>query len=225
VERVTLSLMSAPAPARKRLTAEERRGAILDSAGEVFAQRGYHGSSIDDIARNAGISKALIYEHFDSKQELYASLLEENAGELFRRLAAAVPEAEEGGAARLASGLDAFFGFVEERRDAWRMLFREAADPEVAAAVGRVVAQVTTVVAALIAEDPGADARVEEEAEPDEAIEMLAQMIVGAMQTIANWWADHQEVSREQIVSEAMDFAWLGLDRVARGERWRDLHG
>jgi AcrR family transcriptional regulator len=213
------------APTRKRLSAHERRTAILASAGEVFAQRGFHGSSIDDIARSAGISKALIYEHFGSKQELYASLLEQHAGELFERLAAAVPEAEVGGAARLAAGLDAFFGFVEERRDAWRMLFRDAADPDVAAAVNRVVAQVTTVVAALIAEDPGAAARRDEEAEPEDGIEMLAQMLVGAMQTVANWWADHQEVSREQIVAEAMDFAWLGLDRVARGERWRDLPG
>ena len=217
--------MSTPTPTRKRLSARERRATILASAGEVFAGRGFHGSSIDDIARSAGISKALIYEHFASKQELYASLLEQHAGELFERLAAAVPEAEVGGATRLAAGLDAFFGFVEERRDAWRMLFREAADPEVAAAVNRVVAQVTTVVAALIAQDPGAEARQDEEAEPEEAIELLAQMLVGAMQTVANWWADHQEVPRDQIVAEAMDFAWLGLDRVARGERWRDLHG
>jgi AcrR family transcriptional regulator len=214
--------MSTRAPAKKRLTAQQRRAEILASAGEVFAQRGYHQSSIDDIARTAGISKALIYEHFASKQQLYTSLLEQHAGELFGRLAAAVPQAEEGGAARLASGLDAFFAFVEERRDAWQMLFREATDPEVAAELGRIVSQVTAVVAALIAEDPGAGARGDEEAEPDEAIDILAQMLVGAMQTVANWWADHQEVPREQIVAEAMDFAWLGLDRLARGERWRD---
>jgi hypothetical protein len=136
-----------------------------------------------------------------------------------------VPQAEEGGAARLAGGLDAFFAFVEERRDAWRMLFREATDPEVAAELGRVVSQVTAVVAALIAEDPGASGRGDEEEEPDQAIDILAQMLVGAMQTVANWWADHQEVPREQIVAEAMDFAWLGLDRLARGERWRDAAG
>jgi AcrR family transcriptional regulator len=214
--------MSAPAPARKRLTAEQRRAEILAAALEVFAQRGYHQSSIDDIARAAGVSKALIYEHFASKQELYASLLEQHASELFERLAAAVPQAEEGGEDRLAGGLDAFFAFVEERRDAWRMLFREASDPEVAAVLGRVVSQVTAVVAGLIAEDPGARKRTDDQAEREEGIQMLAQMLVGAMQTVANWWADHQEVPRERIVTVGMDFAWLGLDRLARGERWRD---
>ena len=78
---------------RKRLTGEERRVAILDSALAVFAERGYHASSIDDIAREAGVSKALIYEHFASKQDLYAELLEQHAGDLFSALAEAISEA------------------------------------------------------------------------------------------------------------------------------------
>ena len=45
-------------------------------------------------------------------------------------------------------------------------------------------------------------------------------MLVGAVQTMANWWADNREVPREQLVESAMDFAWLGLDRLSRGERW-----
>ena len=45
-------------------------------------------------------------------------------------------------------------------------------------------------------------------------------MLVGAVQSVANWWADHSEVPREQLVDTAMDFAWLGLDRLSRGERW-----
>ena len=75
---------------RKRLTGEERRAAILDSALAVFAERGYHASSIDDIAREGGVSKALIYEHFASKPDLYAELLEHQAGQLFSALAEAI---------------------------------------------------------------------------------------------------------------------------------------
>jgi AcrR family transcriptional regulator len=54
-------------PARRRLSATDRRAAILDSALQVFSGRGYHAASIDEIAQEAGISKALIYEHFPSK--------------------------------------------------------------------------------------------------------------------------------------------------------------
>ncbi len=205
-------------PTRRRLTAEERRAGILDAALAVFSARGFHSSSIDDIAREAGISKALIYEHFESKQELYADLLERNANELFERLASALAGVEvESGAARLATGLDAFFAFVEERRDAWRILFRDVVDPETSAVLGRMVEQVTAVVAALIAQDPGAQARDEQN---DQAIRVLAQMLVGGVQSVANWWAEHPEVAREQAVEMVMDFAWIGLDRLSRGERW-----
>ena len=135
---------------RKRLTGEERRAAILDSALAVFAERGYHASSIDDIAREGGVSKALIYEHFESKLQLHVSLIEMHADELFDRVAAAAapgPDAAE----RLEAGLDAVFTFVEERRGAWRMLFREAADPETAAVLDRVTTGVAALVAELIA--------------------------------------------------------------------------
>ena len=207
------------APPRRRLSAEERRAAILDAALAVFSARGYHPSSIDDIAREAGISKALIYEHFDSKQGLYADLLERNAAELFQRLETAIGAVQaDSGAARLATGLDAFFAFVEERRDAWRILFRDVADPETATVLDRVLEQVTGLVAALIAEDPGARAMTDEDA--DQAIRLLAQMLVGSVQSVANWWAEHREVPRAQIVEMVMAYSWLGLDRLSRGERW-----
>lgn len=204
---------------RKRLSGEERRAAILDSALSAFAERGYHASSIDDIARGGGISKALIYEHFSSKQELYAELLEQHANELFARLAAAIAEAGSAGSARLAVGLDAFYRFVEEHRVAWRMLFRDATDAEVVMVLDRIVAQVTGVVAVLIAEDPGARAAGDASTR-EQAIQMLAHMLVGSVQSLANWWADHQEVPRAQIVEMTMDYAWLGLERLSRGERW-----
>ena len=208
---------------RKRLSGEERRAAILDSALAVFAERGYHATSIDDIAREGGVSKALIYEHFDSKQKLYEELLEQHAGELFERLAAAMEEAGDSGAARLAIGLDAFYRFVEEHRVAWRMLFREASDPEMVAVLERIVAQVTGVVAALIAQDPGARSSDVDEAAREEGIEMIAQMLVGSVQSLSNWWADHQEVPRERILEMTMDYAWLGLERLSQGECWVPL--
>jgi AcrR family transcriptional regulator len=205
---------------RKRLSGEERRAAILEAALAVFAERGYHASSIDDIARKGGVSKALIYEHFASKQQLYAELLGQHAGELLERLAAAMDEADSTGSDRLASGLDAFYRFVEEHRVAWRMLFRDANDPEMAAVLDRIVEQVTGVVAALIAQDHGAGVSPGEKSGREHGIQMLAQMLVGSVQSLANWWADHQEVPRERILEITMDYAWLGLERLSRGERW-----
>jgi AcrR family transcriptional regulator len=206
---------------RKRLTGEERRAAILDAALAVFADRGYHASSIDDIARGGGISKALIYEHFASKQDLYAELLEQHAGELFAALAEAISEAGRSASARLAVGFEAFYGFVEEHRVAWRMLFREATDPEAVAVLDRITAEVTAFVAGVIAEDPGVTGREDDPREREHAVQVIAQLLVGALQSLASWWADHQELSRERIVEMTMDFVWLGLQRLGQGERWQ----
>jgi AcrR family transcriptional regulator len=206
---------------RKRLTGEERRAAILDAALSVFADRGYHSSSIDDIAREGGVSKALIYEHFASKQGLYAELLEQHAGVLFSGLSEAISEAGRSAPARLEVGFDAFYRFVEEHRGAWLMLFREATDPEAVAVLDRITAEVTNFVASVIAEDPGARRNDDDPVTREHGVQVIAQLLVGAVQSLATWWSDHQELPRERIVEMTMDVAWLGLQRVSQGERWQ----
>ena len=111
-------------PPRKRLSAEDRRSAILDAALEIFSRRGYNGASIDDIAQAAGISKALIYEHFPSKKDLHVSLLERHTQEIFVRLAQTA-DTDDPGEVRLRNGVDAFLLWVETHPKAFRLLFRD----------------------------------------------------------------------------------------------------
>jgi AcrR family transcriptional regulator len=198
--------MAAPVP-RRRMPAPLRREAILAAAEEVFARSGYHGAALDDIAQAAGISKALIYEHFASKRELHASLVNAHVEEIFQRLQASAAT-DRPGEDRLRGGIDAFLSFVEEHREAWRALFRDAADPEVGDVIDRVQAQATAVIAALIAADPDAPH------ESEQVIEMHAALLSGAVQSLANWWHDHQDVPRASLVNRAMDFCWVGLDRL-----------
>jgi AcrR family transcriptional regulator len=189
-----------------------RREAILVAAEEVFARSGYHRASLDDIAQAAGISKALIYEHFASKRELHASLVHAHVEEIFRRLQAN-HEAGTTGEERLRGGIDAFLAFVEEHRDAWRALFRDASDPEVSDMIERVQAQGTAVIAGLIAADPDAPH------DHPRTIEMHAALLSGAVQSLANWWHEHQDVPRHALVGRAMDFCWVGLERLREGVR------
>ena len=201
---------------RLRLSAPQRREAILDAALLVFSERGYHGSSIDEVARAAGISKALIYEHFAGKQDLHLSLVALYAEELFGRLAASAAPGVDA-EVRLRRGVDAFLGFVEQHRTAWKALFRDAADPELGEVLARFDTQATGVIAQLILAEPAA----QEAPDPDRdvAIEMLARQLSGAVQSLANWWFDHQAVPRAALLDSVMAFAWIGLQRVRDGER------
>ena len=204
-------------PRRRRLSAYERRRAILEAAQDVFAGRGYHGSSIDEIAHAAGISKALIYEHFPSKKDLHASLLDMHVAELFERLAASAAT-DEPGEIRLRNGIEAFLGWVEERRAAFRMVFRDSVDPEVADVLRGLQDQTTAAVAALMATEPLSR---RDEREGLRGVHMMAQQLTGAMQSLALWWDDNPDVPRDAVVDVAMDFCWLGLQRVVHGDRTR----
>src|SRR6202023_1245 len=104
---------------------------------------GYHETSLETVAERAGISKALIYEHFASKRELHGALLETYVRELLARVTSGTAAAEPG-EERLRAGVDAFLLFVEERRGAWRMLFRNVGDPEIAEWLARLQAEAAT---------------------------------------------------------------------------------
>src|SRR3954467_10380613 len=114
--------MAAPPKPRRRLSAEERREHILGAGMEVFAERGYQEASMAEIARAAGITPAVIYDHFQSKAELQITLLESQTDELLAYVGSAVVNAPEERSVRMRIGVDAFFAFVEEHPYAWRML-------------------------------------------------------------------------------------------------------
>jgi AcrR family transcriptional regulator len=203
-------------PTRKRLSAEDRRSAILDAALEVFSRRGYHGASIDEIAGAAGISKALIYEHFPSKKELHVSLLERHTQEIFVRLAQTA-DTKEPGEVRLRNGVNAFLEWAETHRDAFRLLFRDTFEPDVADVLERLQNQATGAIAALMASEPALQAAPHDEADLALSIEAMAQQLSGGVQSLAIWWQSHPDIEREWLVDRVMDYAWFGLKRVRSG--------
>ena len=208
---------TAKAP-RPRMAAADRRELILEASRECFAEGGYHQTSLGDIAERAGVSKALLYEHFASKRELHAAMLEAHVHELIERINEALVDADPG-EGRLRAGLEAFFTFIEERRGASAILLRNTGDPDVAEWLSRLREAIGVQVVALMTEE--AEQLIREDPELRGAIEMIAQQQIGAIQSLADWWGEHREVPKEAVIQTAMDFAWLGMERVSSGERWQ----
>ena len=108
----------------RRLSAAARREVIELAASEVFAEHGYHGASINEIASRSGVSPPVVYDHFESKQELYKRLLErhqEDLLELWRVQLAGDDPPEQ----RIRRALNAWFEYIEAH-PAWLMVFRSA---------------------------------------------------------------------------------------------------
>lgn len=203
---------------RKRLSADTRRELIEASASEVFAERGYRGGSIAEIARRAGVSAPVVYDHFPSKADLYRHLLERHFAELRQIWRDNLPGPEPTGE-RIGRAVDAWFAYAEEHPFAGRLLFRESvADPEVRAIHEEVASASRDEVLTLFSSEPGAEKLIGARAEA--GLEMVWVVLRGVLQGLAVWWADHPEVPREQVVATAMNSLWLGFERVRGGETY-----
>jgi AcrR family transcriptional regulator len=208
----------AEGPPRKRMTAEARREVIEQAALEVFAERGYHGASVDEIARRSGVTPPVVYDHFASKLDLHKRLLERTRDELlemWREHLAGDQPAEE----RIPRALDAWASYVQEHPYAPRMFFHETTgDPEIQAIHAEVQAQARVALGAILGREPGAD-KVAGSAD-QEALEMAAEVMRAGLTGLAIWWNEHPDVPRERIVATAINAIWIGFERVRRGETW-----
>jgi AcrR family transcriptional regulator len=198
------------------MTAAARRELIERAATELFAERGYHGAAMDEIARSSGVSVPVLYDHFSSKQELHRRLLERHFAELrsiwAQHFAVDAPPEQ-----RMARAFDAWFAYVQTHPYACRMLFRETtADPEVEAIHRDVAARSRDALLPLLANEAGAAAT----AGSADALEMLWEVVRAVLQGLALWWYEHREVPRELVVATAMNTLWLGFERLGRGELW-----
>ncbi len=199
---------------RRRLSSADRRELILAGAMEVFAARGYEAASMSEIARAAGITPAVIYDHFPSKARLQIELLEGQTAELLTFVAGALAQAPASAQARMRAGVNAYYRFVQEHPFAWRMLFRDPpSDPEVAVAYERLERQATAAIALFI--QAGAGDALDAEQNPAQTIETFAELLKTAQNGLAAWWYEHPEVPREEIVQRLLDFCWTGLERVS----------
>src|SRR5215468_6927104 len=104
-----------------RLPAEQRRTQLLSVAVEVFGERGFHATSMDEIAEAAGVTKPVLYQHFPSKRALYVELLEDGGRQLLTALAEETGRAGSG-RERTELGFRAYFQFAVDNRAAFRLL-------------------------------------------------------------------------------------------------------
>jgi AcrR family transcriptional regulator len=187
------------------MRAPERREQLLQVARKVFAQRGYHTVTMDDVATEAGITKPILYDHFPSKRDLYRGLLEADLATLQRKIEAAL-ESSPGNRERIRASFQAYFDFVDEEGEGFRLLMKEAvgAEEEFRDLVGRfrddVLAAVTEV---MIRESQGRLSRKE--------AEDVALGLIGMAETVAQHEPGRSKRERRKTVETLVRLAWRGI--------------
>jgi len=195
--------------ATRRLTAEARRAQLLSVAREVFAEDGYPGAAMEKIAQRAGVTKPVLYQHFEGKKELYLALLDSDMSRLLAQVSGAIESAQDN-PSRIRKGLAAYFNYIEANVDSFRLLFRETmgADPEFRESIDRFHDAAATSIGAIISDETGKSL---------ELAELLARGIMGMSEAAATWWLDRkQEIEKAELVESLAELAWRGLAALPR---------
>ncbi|MFL6142351.1 MAG: TetR/AcrR family transcriptional regulator [Labedaea sp.] len=187
-----------------RLPRNARRAQLLAAAQDIFAANGYHAAAMDEIAERAGVSKPVLYQHFPGKLELYMALLDTHVDELIRRVDDAMASTTDN-KVRVRNAVGAYFDFVDEESQAFRLVFESdlRGEPAVQDAVERATEASVRAITATITADAGLDV---------ERARLLAVGLVGVSQVTARaWLADKRPVPKEEAVALISNLAWKGI--------------
>jgi AcrR family transcriptional regulator len=189
-----------------RLPAARRRRQLLDVALRVFAERGFHDASMNDIAVAAGVTKPVLYQHFTSKRELFSELLTDVGRDLQEKITKAVAAAE-GPREMVELGFKAYFDYVYRHRNAFQLFYggSMARDEEFADVINQTESAVAGLVAGLIEiEGLSADQR-----------KVLGHGIVGMIEGASiHWLKSGSEADPDVLAHQLADLAWRGLRGV-----------
>ncbi|MHB8512816.1 MAG: TetR/AcrR family transcriptional regulator [Actinomycetota bacterium] len=193
---------------RRRLSAQARRAQLISVAREVFVADGYDGAAMEQIATRAGVTKPVLYQHFESKKELYLALLEEDMAELQGLVERALDEARSN-RERIQRSLAAYFEFIEANEGSFHLLFRETlgAEPDFKQVIERFRDSVAARIGKIIAEDALL---------PVDESELLARGVMGMGESAAQWWLERGSVDKTKVLKDLSELAWRGLSGLPR---------
>jgi AcrR family transcriptional regulator len=195
-----------------RMTGKERREQLLDVGRSLFAERGFDGTSVEEIAARAGVSKPVVYEHFGGKEGLYAVVVDREVG----RMLDMVTNALTGDDPRLLlqQATLAMLTYVEDQADGFRILVRES---PVGLEKGGGFATIISDIASQVEHILGRQFKArgfETKLAP-----LYSQALVGMVALSGQWWLDQRKPKRDEVAAHLVNLAWNGLSRLEQKPR------
>lgn len=196
--------MSNPGNAvRRRMSGPERRRQLLDVGRATFAERGLDGTSMEEIAARAGVSKPVVYEHFGTKDGLYRVVVDEEMARLENVIAESISKGRA--RARIERAVLGLLTYVEEHTDGFTILARDpGSNTGFATLLGNATGRVSHILGAAFTR-----------AGLDESPAVLySQALVGMVSQTAQWWLDErtrQGLDKETVAAHIVNLCWNGL--------------
>jgi AcrR family transcriptional regulator len=187
-----------------RLPAASRRRQLLAVAKEVLGDRGFHQTTMAEIAAAAGVTKPVLYQHFSSKRDLYTAVLRDAGNQLQEAINEANDRAESP-REQVELGFEAYVRFVQEDPNGFRLLFSSTSRrDEEWAAIGE---SVTNSIAETAA------ARIQVEGMSPSHRRVLARGLIGMAEGMMRYWhsGDVDGLDFDDLLADLQTLAWRGL--------------
>jgi AcrR family transcriptional regulator len=189
------------------MTGKERREQLLDVGRQLFAERGYDGTAVEEVAARAGVSKPVVYEHFGGKEGLYAVVVDREV----QRLLDMVTNALTGDNPHLLlqQATLAMLTYVEDQADGFRILVRES---PVGLEKGGGFATIISDIASQVEHILGRQFKArgfETKLAP-----LYSQALVGMVALTGQWWLDNRKPKRDEVAAHLVNLAWNGLSQL-----------
>jgi AcrR family transcriptional regulator len=188
------------------MTGKERREQLLDVGRSLFAERGLEGTSIEEIAARADVSKPVVYEHFGGKEGLYAVVVDREV-ERFLAMATRLLEGEDRMEKFEVAAVE-LLRYIQDNSDGFRILVRDSnpssGSGTYASLISDIAGQVEYILGDVLA-DRGYDPKL---------APMYAQMLVGMVAFTGQWWLDARKPKLEEVAAHLVNLAWNGLSKL-----------
>lgn len=203
---------TAGASTRTRMPRAQREAQILAVAEEVFAERGYQATTMEDVAERVGVTKPLIYEYFGSKEGLLAACINRARAQLREATVASWQGVDSDAPleAVFEAGVRAFFDFIDEHANAFRLIQQEGAlAVQASPGIERIRAEQSAVTVEMLRSSPALAAV------PELLLEGYAEVVIGACERVAVWRTRHGGVDAADATDLVMASVWRGLGSLA----------
>ncbi len=195
------------------MTGKERREQLIGIGRSLFAANGFEGTTVEEIAARARVSKPVVYEHFGGKEGLYAVVVDREIATLLDAITTALTTPDTSPRGLIELGAMALLDYVESSADGFRILVRDSPTGQSTGSFASLISDVASQVEYILAaqfKHAGLDARF---------APMYAQMLVGMVALTGQWWLDSRKFKKADVAAHVVNLAWNGLSGMEKKPR------
>ncbi len=207
--------VKADAPSvRARMTGEQRREQLIEVGRKLFAEKGFEGTTVEEIAHKADVSKPVVYEHFGGKEGLYAVVVDREIRMLLDGITTALT-AEATARGLVERAALALLDYIEGSTDGFRILVRDSPPGQATGSFASLISDIATQVEHILA-DEFKRKKLDPKAAP-----IYAQMLVGMVALTGQWWLDSRKFKKADVAAHLVNLSWNGLAGLEAKPRLR----